>query len=143
MDPVCAFGHLAPGGVDCSGNGICVNITGRSTCQCNEGWAGTGDFTFVAEDCVRICMKSYQFTSLACGRHQSKQATSLQLADCQTSRRVSNTLLMFRISYWLRFEYCGASHHSIIVFYALPPWSMLEMLSCRSVNVTRCSPSFS
>ena len=57
MSTNCVFETLAPGGVDCSGNGVCINTTATSgTCRCDEGWSGVGDFTFVSEDCVSIAL---------------------------------------------------------------------------------------
>lgn len=54
MKSTCVFQHLAPGGVDCSGNGICVNVTEWDgfTCVCDEDWSGLGDFALLSQDCV-------------------------------------------------------------------------------------------
>lgn len=62
MSTDCVFSMLTPGGVDCSGNGACVNTTGRPLCECEDGWAGIGDFALKAEDCVSL----FTWTEQAC-----------------------------------------------------------------------------
>ena len=49
----CNFNFLWPGGVDCSGFGICMfdNVTKKSFCMCQEGRRATGDMVFDPIDC--------------------------------------------------------------------------------------------
>lgn len=69
MSTDCVFDALAPGGVDCSGNGNCVNTTGSSTCLCDEGWLGIGDFALVSEDCDQFVIAIRALWGLCAALH--------------------------------------------------------------------------